>query len=435
MGQSYLFDQGTLRFMAEAFALVDCNNFYCSVERTFDPKLNGKPLVVLSNNDGCVVSRSDEAKQIGVKMAVPLFQVQQLLDENDAEIFSSNYELYGDMSARVMESLYEFSPEVEIYSIDEAFLGLDTRYDDLTETGVAIRENLQKWIGLPVSVGIAETKTLAKLANRIAKTSKKTKGVLNLYKSPYLKEALKSTEIMDIWGISRASAEKLRRYNIKTALDLSEIDVRLARKLLTVAGSRIVLELRGINCLPLDAVAPQKQSITCSRSFANTIANFAQIREAVAVFIAYAAEKLRRDKLAAKSVTVFALTDRFNPKPSYYSNAITYNSIYPTDTTFELQKWAFASLEKAFREGFFYRKAGVILTGIVPADTLSKRIFDDDEWRRFRRVSQAMDSINHKFGRNKIRFASANPKGDWQGKAGHMSARYTTRFDEILTVA
>ena len=420
--------------MTDAFALVDCNNFYASAERVFDPKLYKQPVVVLSNNDGCVISRSEEAKEIGVKMGVPLFKVQNLLDENKAEIFSSNYELYGDMSARFMGSLREFTPEIEVYSIDEAFLGFDARQDNLNTVGFNIQEKIKKWTGLPVSIGIAETKTLAKLANRIARNSKKVKGVLNLYHSPYTNEALKITEVGDVWGIGRNTVEKLLRRNIKTAFDLSSIDLRQARKILTVVGARIVLELRGVSCLPLESIAPKRHSITCSRSFGQRVENLAQMREAVAVFIARAAEKLRRQNLAAKTVTVFIATDRSYSLPSHYSNAFTHSSIYPTDTNFELQKLAFACLEKIFDERYYYKKAGVILGGLVPVEDLNGRLFDDKKWRRFRLVMRAVDTINRKFGRDTIRFATANSGGVWKGKCAHRSNRYTTRFDEILTV-
>ena len=298
--------------MSNAFALIDCNNFYASTERVFNPKLHKKPVVVLSNNDGCVIARSEEAKQIGVTMGAPLFKVKNLLDENRAEIFSSNYELYGDMSARVMENLRSFSPEVEIYSIDEAFLGFDTKHDDFNEIGFNIREKIKKWTGIPVSVGIAETKTLAKLANRFAK---KTDGISNLYRSPFVEDALRITPVKDLWGIGRASVEKLENCGVKNAFDLREMDLRHARKMLTVVGARLVLELRGVSCLPLELVPPPKKSITCSRSFGQAVENYEIVREAVAFFLARAAEKLRKHNLAANAVTVFIGTDRFNPQP------------------------------------------------------------------------------------------------------------------------
>lgn len=421
--------------MAHAYALIDCNNFYASSERVFNAKLHKKPVVVLSNNDGCIIARSNEAKEIGVTMGAPLFKMRDLLDENNVEIFSSNYELYGDMSARVMENLREFTPEVEVYSIDEAFLGFDTKRDNLSEISFSIREKIKRWTGIPVSIGVAETKTLAKLANRIAKKSEKADGILDLYRSPYLDAALAATNVSDVWGVGRASAQKLKNAGIETAFALREMDLRAARKSLTVVGARTVLELRGTSCLPLDLCPPPKRSITCSRSFGQAVENFALIREAVAVFLARAAEKLRGNRLAANAVTVFIATDRFDPQPAAYSNAATHSSIYPSDTNYELQKWAFACLESIYRKGFSYRKAGVILSGLVPVEKLTERMFDDKKWERFRLVSQAVDEINRKFGRDTIHFASVNTNGAWRGKSEHRSQRYTTKFDEIATVA
>lgn len=415
----------------DAFALIDCNNFYASTERVFDPRLHKKPVVVLSNNDGCVIARSEEAKQIGVTMGAPLFKVKNLLEENRAEIFSSNYELYGDMSARVMENLRLFSPEVEIYSIDEAFVGFDTRRDDLNNVGTVIRTEIKRRTGIPVSVGIAETKTLAKLANRFAK---KTDGFLNLYRSPFVEDALRVTPVKDLWGIGRASVEKLENLGIKNALALREMDLRHARKLLTVVGARLVLELRGVSCLPLELVPPVKKSITCSRSFGQAVENYETVREAVTFFLTRAAEKLRKHDLAANAVTVFIGTDRFNPKPDYYSNSATYASIYASDINYELQKWAFSCLDKIFRTGFHYRKAGVILSGLVPADELTERIFDEKKWERFRLVMKAIDEVNRKFGRDTVRFGLPSSNNIWRGKSEWRSNRYTTRFKEIATV-
>ncbi|MEO6590599.1 MAG: Y-family DNA polymerase [Pyrinomonadaceae bacterium] len=418
--------------MADVFALIDCNNFYASTERVFDPKLHKKPVVVLSNNDGCVIARSEEAKEIGVTMGAPLFKVKNLLDENCAEIFSSNYELYGDMSARVMENLRSFSPEVEVYSIDEAFLGFDTKHDNVNEIGSDIREKIKKWTGIPVSVGIAETKTLAKLANRFAK---KTDGILNLRGSPFVEDILRITPVKDLWGIGRASVEKLENSGVKNAFQMREMDLRSARKILTVVGARLVLELRGVSCLPLELVPPMKKTITCSRSFGQAINNYEVVREAVTFFLARAAEKLRKNNLAANAVTVFIGTDRFNPKPDYYSNSQTYCSIYPSDINYELQKWANSCLDKIFRKNFHYRKAGVILSGLVPADELTERIFDEKKWERFRCVMKAVDEVNRKFGRDTVRFgSSALSNSVWRGKAEWRSRRPTTRFSEILTI-
>lgn len=420
--------------MPQAIALVDCNSFYASCERVFDRSLHKKPVVVLSNNDGCVVARSDEAKQIGVSMGAPLFKVEGLLDAHEAAIFSSNYTLYGDMSARVMEHLRDFTIEVEIYSIDEAFLALDEGKANLDTLGREIREKLYKWTGIPTSIGIAETKVLAKIANRIAKKSEKAKGVLDLYRSPHKELVLETTAVEEVWGIGPSYSQTLKHNGIYTARGLRDVDLRWARKALTVDGARIVMELRGTQCFPLELAPPPKQSITCSRSFGQTIENFRDIKQALAFFLSRVAEKLRRHKLAAHSVTVFISTDRFNPQPEYYSNAATYASVFPTDANQELQAWAIGCLSKIFRAGFGYRKAGITLSGLVPADKLTERMFNDERWERFRRVMAAVDEINRKFGGDTVRFAVANPAGAWRGRAGRLSSRYTTHFDEILQI-
>lgn len=421
--------------MADAFALVDCNNFYVSVERVFNPKLHRKPVVVLSNNDGCVISRSDEAKDIGIKMGAPVFKIKDFLNENAVKILSSNYELYGDMSARVMEVLRDFSPEVEIYSIDEAFAGFDSRHDDLNKIGAKIQEKVKKWTGIPVSVGVAETKTLAKLANRFAK-KEKTSGTLNLHCSSSVKDLLQNTPVQDLWGIGRKSVEKLENLGVKNALQLREMDLRYARKLMTVVGARLVLELRGTSCLPLELAPPAKRSITCSRSFGQAIENYSVVREAVSFFLTRTAEKLRKNNLAANVVTVFIGTDRFNPKPDYYSDSATFVSNYPSDANHELQKWAFACLDKIFRKdrAFSYRKAGVMLSGLVPIENLTNRIFDRKKWEKLHSVMQAVDEANKKFGRDSVHLGIPSTKNVWRGKSEWRSNRCTTRFKEILTV-
>lgn len=419
--------------MQPAIALLDCNNFYASCERVFDASLQKRPIVVLSNNDGCIISRSAEARRLPVSMGAPLFKVEDFLRENNAAIFSSNYTLYGDMSARVMEHLRSFTPDVEVYSVDEAFLQFDQPQKSLNELGNTIREKLLQWTGIPSSIGFAQTKTLAKLANKLAKKSEKADGVLDLYDSPYLNLALERTAIEDVWGIGRSYAKKLRQIGVENAGQLRNVDLRWARKALSVVGARVVLELRGVPCLPLDPNPPPRRSITVSRSFGQTVTELKHLREAIAVFLTRAAEKLRNHRLAAHGVTVFAATNRFHPE-NYYSNAATHSSAFPSDANQELQRWALACLEKIFRAGFAYSRAGVILSGLTPADKLTERMYDDERWERFRRVIRAVDEINRKFGRDTVRFAVAKPDGVWRARCARRSPRYTTRFDEILTV-
>lgn len=421
--------------MPNAIALLDCNNFYASCERVFDAAIKTKPVVVLSNNDGCVIARSEEAKQIGVTMGAPLFKVESLLDENDVEIFSSNYALYGDMSGRVMNLLENFTPEVEIYSIDEAFLNLEPRKHSLDNLAHSIREKMYQWTGIPVSIGIAETKVLAKIANKRAKKDElREKGVLNLYRSAQTEPILKETKVDDVWGIGYRSGLKLRTNNITTAWQLREMDNRFARRLLTVTGARIALELRGIKCLPFEQSSIKKHSITCSRSFGQTVSNFELLKEAVLYFLTRACEKMRKNDLAAHAITVFISTDRFRPIPEPYSNSATYSSTYSTDSNQEIQEWSIKTLERIFKPGFEYRKAGIILSGLVPSENLTKRMFDDEKFERQHKLMKAVDELNRKFGKDTVRFGGIKTEGRWKMKQTRKSPNYTTNWTELLVV-
>jgi DNA polymerase V len=421
--------------MQNAIALLDCNNFYASCERAFDASIKTKPVVVLSNNDGCVVARSEEAKAIGITMGSPLFKVESLLNEHDAEIFSSNYALYGDMSGRVMNLLHNFTPEVEIYSIDEAFLNLEPRKNSLDNLAHSIREKMYKWTGIPVSIGIAETKVLAKIANkRVKKAEMKEQGVLNLYRSSKTENILKETNIEDVWGIGYRSSLKLKANNIFNAWQLKETDNRFVRRLLTVVGARIALELRGVKCLPFEQSSIKKHTITCSRSFGQTVTEHSQIKEAVLYFLTRACEKMRKNNLAAHAVTVFIGTDRFRPTPEPYSNSATYSSTYPTDGNQEIQEWAIRTLEKIYKKGFQYRKAGIILSGLVPHENLTKRMFDDAKFERQHKLIKAVDELNQKFGKDTVRFGGVKTGGVWKMKQTRKSQNYTTDWNELLTV-
>lgn len=418
----------------DAIALLDCNNFYVSCERVFDANLKTKPVVVLSNNDGCVISRSNEAKEMGVTMGAPLFKVINLLDDFDTEIFSSNYALYGDMSGRVMNLLHNFTPEIEVYSIDEAFLSLEPRKHSLNNLAHSIREKMYKWTGIPVSIGIGETKVLAKIANKRAKKDElKDIGVLNLYRSDKTESILKETLVQDIWGIGYRSALKLKQNNILNALQLREMDNRFARRLLSVVGARIALELRGIKCLPFEQVTTKKHNITCSRSFGRAVNDYGEIKGATTYFLARACEKLRKHNLAANAVTVFISTDRFRPIPYEYANSATYSATYPTDSTAEIQEWAIKTLERIYKDGFDYRKAGVILSGLTPSENLTKRMFDDEKYQQQHKLMQAIDELNQKFGKDTVRFGLQS-KETWQMKQTYKSQNFTTNWNEVLTV-
>ena len=421
--------------MNHAIALLDCNNFYASCERVFDASVREKPIVVLSNNDGCVIARSEEAKQIGVTMGSPLFKVESLLDEHDAEIFSSNYALYGDMSGRVMNLLHNFTPEIEVYSIDEAFLSLEPKRKSIETLGCSIREKIYKWTGIPVSIGIAETKVLAKVANKRAKRGElREKGVLNLYRSEQTEGVLKDTLINDIWGIGYRSGLKLKANNILTAWQLKETDNRFIRKLLTVTGARIALELRGIKCLPFEFIQTKKHNITCSRSFGQTVSDYESIKQATLYFLTRACEKMRKHDLAANAVTVLLSTDRFRPVPAEYAPSATYSSTYPTDSNQEIQQWALRTLERIYKPHYEYRRAGIILSGLVPAEKLTKRMFDDERFEKQHKLMKAFDEINRKFGKDTVRFGSVKTEGDWKMKQARKSRSYTTNWNELLTV-
>lgn len=414
-------------------ALFDCNNFYVSCERVFDPSLLGRPVVVLSNNDGCVVARSPEAKALGIEMGVPLFQIKRLVEREGVRVYSSNYELYGDMSARVMAALREFTDDVEVYSIDEAFVDLRRcrRASSWRDLGVEIREKVYRWTGVPVTVGIARTKTLAKVANHIAKTSRKAAGVLDLTASPFLDVALARTPVEEVWGVGPAYGAKLRGRGIETALQLRDVDVRWARKALTVVDARLVMELRGVSCIPLETAPPAKKSVATSRSFPVAVSEYDELKESVSFFVTRCAEKLRKAGLMASAVTVFAQTSRSSVE-AQYGNSATLTTVYPADSTPELLKHAVSALRRIYREGYDYRKAGVMLSGLVPVSPSTGRLFTDTQLERFRLVMPVIDKLNRKYGRDTVRLAGANPKGRWRTKAVKCSPRYTTKLAEVL---
>lgn len=416
-----------------AIALADFNNFYVSCERAFDPKLNDVPVAVLSNNDGCVISRSNEVKAMGVRIGAPLFECERILEKNNAEIYSSNYELYGDMSERAMTLYESFSPEVEIYSVDEAFLGLNETKKGFEYIGREIQEKIYKWLNIPVGIGIAATKTLAKIANRIAKKSEKAKGVLDLYKSPYTDIALERTEVGDVWEIGKRTVEKLTPYGVKTALDFKNLDLRIVKKMLTVKGGRTLLELRGHRCYPLVLEQPPKKNVTSSESFSQPVQNYHELYHAVSCHLETAVAKIRKHRLSARAVGVFIQTNPFEPN-KYYGNSFVYKSNYPSDNIFELQEWARACFDEIYRAGLSYKKAEVNLLELIPNEGITNRLYDTDPQKeKLDRLQKAMDEINRKFGRHTVHLASAK-KGAWQMKRQRLSPRYTTRLSDIIRI-
>lgn len=419
--------------MKTAFALVDCNNFYASCERLFRPELNKVPLVVLSNNDGCIVARSQEAKDLGIKMAVPLFKVHNEIKRHGIQVFSSNYTLYGDISARVMQTLERFSPAVEVYSIDEAFLDL-SGMSELNDYGQKIRATVMQHVGVPVCIGIAPTKTLTKLANYAAKKFKATQGVVDLQDPARQKRLLAITPVGEIWGVGRKHTESLQRRGIKTALDLAQIDPRRIRQLYSVMLERTVCELNGENCIDLEAVAAPRQQIVCSRSFGEKLTASADVREAICEFTARAAEKLRHGNQLALMVNVFIRTSPFDKNGPSYENAATGRLSSASSDTRKIMELATRLFDTIWKDGYRYAKAGVMLGDFSSPDHLQLSLFDSPASNlQNDRLMQAVDGINHS-GKGKVWFGSQRPKKDWFMKQANCSPAYTTRWGSIPEV-
>ncbi len=417
------------------FALVDCNNFYVSCERLFNPALIGKPVVVLSNNDGCVVARSQEVKDLGIKMGVPVFRIYDLIQRYNIQVYSSNYSLYGDLSGRVMSTLAYFAPDVEIYSIDEAFIDLsEFRYRDLTEYGSEIRQRVKQWVGIPVSVGIAPTKTLAKLASHIAKQS--DSGVFDLSVYPSIDELLSKVDVGDLWGIGSQYANWLRERRITTALQLKDANENLIRTKMGIVGVKLQMELRGESCLAMELIDSPKKGTCVSRSFPQPIKDLSDLKEAIASFTHRAAEKLRRQKQAASVITVFARTSPF--RDNFYSNSATSELVLSTNYTVELSRVAANLVESIYRQGQNFKKAGVIMTGLVSESQIQGNLFDvsnDEAKQRSRNLMSVMDTINEMYGRDTLRFASNGVIQVWKTKSEQRSPRYTTCWQDLLEVS
>jgi DNA polymerase V len=417
--------------MKEIFALVDCNNFYVSCERVFNPKLEGRPVVVLSNNDGCVVARSNEAKALSIGMGVPAFEVADLIKKHNIEVFSSNYTLYADMSARVMETLSTFTPDIEIYSIDEAFLNLAGFNRPLENYGRQIRQKVRKWTGMPVSIGIAGTKTLAKIANHLAKHSVTANGVLDLTDSTDLEQILAGVPLEKIWGIGIRSAIKLKRAGFKTALDLSKANISWIRSKFGVVGVRTVYELQNTCCYELEHNPPARQSIVVSRMFGAPVESIEQLKEAAATYASRAGEKLRQHNLAAGLMTVFVTTSRFIKNKYFNSRTVIFDTA--TNDTKELIKAAIASIENIYRKNCKFKKCGVILIGLVQESRVQQNLFDRTDREKSRRLMQAVDAVNSRVS-CPLRWAAEGLGQDWHVKFKKRSGRYTTRWDELLKI-
>lgn len=414
-----------------AFALVDCNDFYVSCERVFDPRLDGRVVVVLSNNDGNVISRSAEAKAEGVPMGAPWHEARALVEKAGGAALSSNYVLYGDMSARVREVLGGFAPRIEIYSIDEAFLDLDNIAGlDLIEHAREIRRRVGQWTGIPVGVGIGPTKTLAKAANRLAKNNG---GVFALFEQPAIRAALAGMEAEDVWGIGRRWGRRLRAMGISTALALSDADPGMIRKRFSVVLQRTALELRGTPCIELEEVPPTKKQIVVSRAFGKKVTELRELRSGVAYYMTRAAEKLRSGGLVAREISVFVHTNHFSGKDRQYDNAASLRLPWGTDDTGTLIRHALHILERIFRPGYRYHKAGVMLMELGPAGAAQDDLFGQGPPRK-PDLMRAIDSINEKMGRGAVRYSTEGFAASWRRKSDRCSPRYTTRWEELPKV-
>ena len=417
---------------SKLFALVDCNNFYASCERVFQPYLEGKPIVVLSNNDGCIIARSNEAKALGFAMGEPFHLVQERIKQHGVVAFSSNYTLYGHMSRRVMNTLATFTPEIEIYSIDESFLNLTGfEHCGLDPYAQKIRSTVRKWTGIPVSIGIGSTKTLAKIANRLAKKHPGAGGVFNLTDLQTLDATLAQVDVGDIWGIGRQSQAWLNSQGITTALDLKQAEPKRIRQHMHVVGERIHQELNGISCLPLELVPPPKKGITVSRSFGRYLTDIDAVNEALLYHVMRAGEKLRRQKLMTRHLTVFLETNRFSKIHPYFGKSAAATLPFATDYTPELIHHAANLLKTIFKPGFHYKKCGVMLMDMQPATPARLDLLDTRDLEKQQRLMKAMDSINASYGARTVCFAAMGSKPIWTTTADRLSHRFTTDWQEL----
>ena len=419
----------------DRLALVDCNNFFCSCERVFNPALQGKPVVVLSNNDGCIISRSEEAKALGIPMGAPLHEQQEVIRKHDVQVFSSNYTLYGDMSARVMSILREEVPAIEVYSIDEAFLKLPLNFDE--EMARALRTKVLQWTGIPVCIGIGSTKMLAKLANRHAKKNKAlTGGVFDLTRYWDPEGILADTPTDGLWGVGRNLAARLAKMGIRTALDFQHADPASIRKSMGVVGERMFRELNGISCLELETMPPDRKGVMASRSFGSPVESLEELEEALANHVARASEKIRRFGLLATGMEVFLKTNRFRADQPQYSPGIGRTLDRATHSTAELMATARDLLQRIYRPGYRYKKTGVQLTNLVSQEEYQPGLFDQVKPGRID-VDKIVDEINRRLGDPKNPVITRASQGTmrlgkgWRMRAERHSPHYTTDWNQL----
>ena len=420
--------------MHRPIALVDCNNFYASCERLFQPALRGVPVVVLSNNDGCVIARSNEAKALGIVMGDPWHLVKDRHVGSGIIVRSSNYTLYGDLSARVMRVLSDFTPELEVYSIDEAFLGFGGFEDRLETHARQLRATVLQWTGIPVSVGIAPTKVLAKVANRTAKKDHASDGVCVLLTREAQDVALGRLELTDLWGVAGRLAERMRATGITTPLQLRDADPRMIRQSFSVVIERMVHELNGMPCLDLEQHSPDRKSIMATRSFGRPVALRRELEAAVATFVARAAEKMRRQGLATASLIVFCHTNRYRPDQRQYGATRHVQLTIATADTGRLTRAAMFGLECIWRDGFLYKKAGIVFPTLTKAKEVQGSLFIHPDNDRSKRLMASLDVLNRRYGRGTVAYGSAGTTQAWSLRTEHLSARYTTRWGDLLGV-
>ena len=418
------------------YALVDCNNFYASCERVFQPHLVGKPIVILSNNDGCVISRSDEAKALGIPMGAPEFKFRQELKEKNIHVFSSNYPLYGDLSNRVMNILRQFTPHVEEYSIDEGFMNFDgVKADDFFEYGLQIKNRIRKWLGIPVSIGIAQTKALSKVANKIArKFPEETKGVHIIDTEEKRIKALKWTKIEDVWGIGYRLRKKMKAKNINTAYDFTlPQHEAFIKATMGVTGLRLKMELEGKSVLELDDPTEDKKSIAITRMFKTKLSDFNEIKERVSTFASVCSEKLRKQKSCCHGVVVLLIKEENHDdrKRRYFSQMETL--AFASNSTLTISNTAVRILKKMYESGERYSKAGVIVTGIIPENQKQFHLFEDENPKHLK-LMQVIDTYHKKTGERKIRLGNQDLQHTWKMKQDHLSPKYTTDINDILKV-
>ena len=417
------------------FALIDCNNFYASCERVFQPHLNGKPVVILSNNDGCVIARSNEAKSLGIPMGAPAFKYKEVFQKNKVQVFSSNFTLYGDISNRVMSIISRYVPDVEIYSIDEAFIKFDGfSKEEANEKCSDIIKTILKWTGIHVSIGLAPTKSLAKVANRIAKKySTRTKGFYSINNNEKRIKALKNISAGDIWGIGFQNEKKLLKVNVKSGMDFVNLPDQWVKKNMSIIGLKLKKELEGIPTLNIEEGRIDKKSIATTRSFESEISSLNDLIERITTFSVVAAKKLRRQNSECNMISIFIRSNPFKQNDDKYHFSLTGSLPFSTNSSIEISKFAVKLLTKIYSKNKSYKKAGIILMGLSPQSSHQFSLFDQNIDKQ-KKLMRSIDNIDNKYGLYKVRLASQDQKRIWKMKRQKLSRNYTTEIDEVLIV-